>query len=278
MTDKIITQPHDPAITKLVLDAFKEAGCGEVKLDDVFNDIAFPEDMEHIILDVAMYLENELDMVLPLEANVKFVYGCVDDVVSYVEKKLKEANKTYSGSKNVPTSKVTDEKSITPASDIKDVEKKVKEANKTYTGSENVNHARDIKELVLYKICEQMGMGVQDIEMTDNLRGDLGLDSLDLIEIVLKIEAETMIELPDAECRMLLDCTVGEMLSFVEHELKKANITYTGPKAEPQIKTMPATSHVFGTPVTEPKTVTSKSVKPFNFGNWVRERFRGLVH
>lgn len=281
MTDKNIKQPHDPAIIKLVLDAFKQAGCGKVELDDVFSsDLFAAEESYYVLSDVVMYLEKELNMVLPFEEDkgFSFVYGCVDDVVSYVEKKLKEANKTYSGSKNVPTSKVTDEKSITPASDIKDVEKKVKEANKTYTGSKNVNHARDIKELILYKICEQMGTGVQDIEMNDNLHDDLGMDSLDLIEIVMKLEMETMVELPDEPCRMLLFGTVDDMVAFVEHELKKSNKTYTGTKPEPQIKTMPATSHVFGTPVTEPKPVTSKSVKPFNFGNWVREKFRGLVH
>ena len=259
MTDKIITQPHDPAITKLVLDAFKEAGCGEVKLDDVFNDIAFPEDMEHIILDVAMYLENELDMVLPLEANVKFVYGCVGDVVSYVEKKLKEANKTYTSSKKVPTPKVAEEKGIKIVKD-------------------------PVNELILDRICEQMGTGVQDIEMSDNLHDDLGMDSLDLIEIVMKLEKETMVELPDAECRMLLYGTVDDMVVFVKHELKKANKTYTGQKAEPQIKTPSATSQVFGMPQTEPKIIVSgaakpEPTKPFNVVvNWIRENFKGLVH
>lgn len=135
-----------------------------------------------------------------------------------------------------------------------------------------------VTRLVLDKICEQMGTGVQDIEMNDNLHDDLGMDSLDLIEIVMKLEMETLVELPDAECRMLLFGTVDDMVAFVQHELKKANKIYTEPKAEPQMKIETATSHVFGTPVTEPKTVTSKSVKPFNFGNWIREKFRGLVH
>ena len=259
MIDKNIKQPHDPAIIKLVLDAFKQAGCGKVELDDVFSsDLFAAEESYYVLSDVVMYLEKELNMVLPFEEDkgFSFVYGCVDDVVSYVEKKLKEANKTYGGSKNVLTPKIANEKSV--------------------------NHARDIKELVLCKICEQMGMGVQDIEMTDNLRGDLGLDSLDLIEIVIKLEMEMMIELPDAECRMLLDGTVGEMLGFVEHEFIKADITCS--KAEPQIKTPSATSQVFGMPQTEPKIIVSgaakpEPTKPFNVVvNWIRENFKGLVH
>lgn len=261
MNDKIITQPHDPAITKLVFDAFKQAGCGEVELDTVFSsDLFAAEESYYVISDVVMYLEKELNMVLPFEEDkgFSFVYGCVDDVVAYVEKKLKEANKTYGGSKNVPTPKVANEKPV--------------------------NHARGIKELVLDKIREQMDMGVQDIEMTDNLRGDLGLDSLDLIEIVMKLEKETTVELPDEQCNDLLYGTVDGMVSFVEQELKKANITYTGPKDKTQIKTPSATSQVFGMPLLEPEVVVSapakpEPIKPFNIVNkWISKKIKELVH
>jgi len=50
-----------------------------------------------------------------------------------------------------------------------------------------------VKEIV----AEQVGMYPDDIKLAQNLRDDLGADSLDEVEIVMACEDEFGIEIPD---------------------------------------------------------------------------------
>jgi len=48
---------------------------------------------------------------------------------------------------------------------------------------------------------------------TSSFQKDLGLDSLDTVELVMAIEEEFAIEIPDSEADKILSC--GDAISFV---------------------------------------------------------------
>jgi len=68
-------------------------------------------------------------------------------------------------------------------------------------------------------IAEQLG--VKKEEVTDNAKfvDDLGADSLDTVELVMALEEEFGIEIPDEEAEKL--ATVGDALRYIEEKAGK---------------------------------------------------------
>lgn len=62
-------------------------------------------------------------------------------------------------------------------------------------------------------ICEQLDLNEDDVAM-DSLLEDLGADSLDLVDIVMGIEDEFGMEVPDDAIEKF--STVGDIVDFVE--------------------------------------------------------------
>jgi acyl carrier protein len=65
-------------------------------------------------------------------------------------------------------------------------------------------------------IVEQLGVSESDITM-DTSFGELGVDSLDLFQIIIEIEEEFSVQIEDAESIK----TVGEAVMFVEDRVQK---------------------------------------------------------
>ena len=63
-------------------------------------------------------------------------------------------------------------------------------------------------------IATEFGVNRGDIELSSNLRKDLGLDSLDLVELVMAVEQEFAIDIPDDDADKLL--TFGDVVNYVE--------------------------------------------------------------
>jgi acyl carrier protein len=63
-------------------------------------------------------------------------------------------------------------------------------------------------------ICEASGASREDITREANLFSDLGLDSLDLVEAILNIEAEFDLDIPDSAMDRFN--TVQDLVSYVE--------------------------------------------------------------
>ena len=61
-------------------------------------------------------------------------------------------------------------------------------------------------------------LGVKKEEVTDNAKfvDDLGADSLDTVELVMALEEEFGIEIPDEEAEKL--ATVGDALRYIEEK------------------------------------------------------------
>jgi len=66
-------------------------------------------------------------------------------------------------------------------------------------------------------IAEQLG--VKPEEVTDNAKfvEDLGADSLDTVELVMALEEEYGVEIPDEDAEKLT--TVGEAIKYIEEKL-----------------------------------------------------------
>ena len=62
-------------------------------------------------------------------------------------------------------------------------------------------------------------LGVDENEVTNNasFTNDLGADSLDTVELIMELEKEFDIQIPDDEAESI--ATVGDAITFVEGEL-----------------------------------------------------------
>ncbi len=67
-----------------------------------------------------------------------------------------------------------------------------------------------IKEI----ICEQLEVDEKKVTMESSLIDDLGADSLDLIDLVMSIEDEYDVEVPDDMIESIK--TIGDVVKFIE--------------------------------------------------------------
>jgi len=74
-------------------------------------------------------------------------------------------------------------------------------------------------------ISENLGIGLEYVVDEANLVNDLGADDLNIIEIVLHLESEFSLTIPDEEIEKLL--TVKNFTDYISHHLK--DVTVTGP-------------------------------------------------
>lgn len=72
----------------------------------------------------------------------------------------------------------------------------------------------EVKEI----LAEQLDIDPKTIEMTSNLQTDLGADSLDAIDIVMSIEDQYGIEIPDSVIENMR--SVEDIVSFIENNVE----------------------------------------------------------
>jgi acyl carrier protein len=66
-------------------------------------------------------------------------------------------------------------------------------------------------------IIEQLGVEEEDIKMEASFVDDLGADSLDIVELVMALEEEFDLEIPDEDAEKIR--TVGEAIKYIqEHQ------------------------------------------------------------
>ena len=74
--------------------------------------------------------------------------------------------------------------------------------------------AENITEKVTEIIVEQLGVSADQVKAESKMIEDLGADSLDAVELVMAVEEEFGIEVPDEEAEKLI--SVGDIISHVE--------------------------------------------------------------
>ena len=68
-------------------------------------------------------------------------------------------------------------------------------------------------------IAEQLGVGEDEIKAESAFIEDLGADSLDIVELVMGLEEEFGINIPDDQAEKIK--TVGEAIDYIEREQAK---------------------------------------------------------
>lgn len=63
-------------------------------------------------------------------------------------------------------------------------------------------------------IAEQLDVEESQVEEATNFKDDLGVDSLDLYELVMRLEEEYDIEIPTEDLEKLL--TVGDVMNYLK--------------------------------------------------------------
>ena len=71
-----------------------------------------------------------------------------------------------------------------------------------------------IFEKVRNILAEQLGADAEDISLDTNIMKDLEADSLDVVEIIMAIEDEFEIEIPDEDAEQLQ--TVAGIVKYIE--------------------------------------------------------------
>ncbi|MGB0143880.1 MAG: acyl carrier protein [Akkermansiaceae bacterium] len=74
--------------------------------------------------------------------------------------------------------------------------------------------ADNIQEKVTEIIVEQLGVSADQVKPESKMIEDLGADSLDAVELVMAVEEEFGIEVPDEEAEKLV--SVGDIIAHVE--------------------------------------------------------------
>lgn len=63
-------------------------------------------------------------------------------------------------------------------------------------------------------IAEQLGIEAGDIKMESSFVDDLGADSLDIVELIMALEEEFNMEIPDEEAEKI--STVGDVVNYIK--------------------------------------------------------------
>jgi len=71
-------------------------------------------------------------------------------------------------------------------------------------------------------IAEQLGVKKEEVTDEAKFIDDLGADSLDTVELVMALEEEFGIEIPDEEAEKM--GTVGEAIKHIEEKTKQASL------------------------------------------------------
>jgi len=76
--------------------------------------------------------------------------------------------------------------------------------------------AEAVNERVRAIIAEQLGVKLEEVTDSASFIEDLGADSLDTVELVMALEEEFGIEIPDEDAEKMV--TVGDAIKYIEQK------------------------------------------------------------
>jgi acyl carrier protein len=76
-----------------------------------------------------------------------------------------------------------------------------------------------VAEKVKKMIVEQLGVNESEVVLEAKFIDDLGADSLDIVELVMALEDEYGIEIPDEDAEKIV--TVGDAVRYIEEHSSK---------------------------------------------------------
>ncbi len=63
-------------------------------------------------------------------------------------------------------------------------------------------------------LCEQLDIEEDAVSMESNIAEDLGADSMDVVDLIMSIEDEFEVEVPDEKIESIK--TVGDVVNYIE--------------------------------------------------------------
>jgi acyl carrier protein len=76
-----------------------------------------------------------------------------------------------------------------------------------------------VKDKVIEIVCEQLGQSKEKVNENTSFITDLGADSLDTVELVMELEDEFDLSIPDEEAEKIK--TVGDAIKYIEANSQK---------------------------------------------------------
>jgi acyl carrier protein len=76
-----------------------------------------------------------------------------------------------------------------------------------------------VEERVIEIVCENLGVNKDQVTRKTSFIEDIGADSLDIVELIMELEEEFEINIPDDQAEKIK--TVGEAIDYIEAEIKK---------------------------------------------------------
>jgi acyl carrier protein len=76
-----------------------------------------------------------------------------------------------------------------------------------------------VEERVIEIVCENLGVNREQVTRQTSFQEDVGADSLDIVELVMELEEEFEITIPDDQAEKIK--TVGEAIDYIEREQAK---------------------------------------------------------
>ena len=76
----------------------------------------------------------------------------------------------------------------------------------------------EIKEKVIQIVCDNLGVNKEQVTDSTSFTEDIGADSLDIVELVMELEEEFDIQIPDDQAEKIK--TVGEAIDYIENAVK----------------------------------------------------------
>ena len=75
----------------------------------------------------------------------------------------------------------------------------------------------EVFQIVKTIIVEQLGVAETAIQMEASFIDDLGADSLDIVELVMALEEEFDLEIPDSDAEKVV--TVGDVVEYIKENV-----------------------------------------------------------
>jgi acyl carrier protein len=76
-----------------------------------------------------------------------------------------------------------------------------------------------IEQRVIEIVCDHLGANKDQVKRETSFVEDMGADSLDVVELVMELEEEFDIQIPDDQAEKIK--TVGEAIDYIEREKAK---------------------------------------------------------
>ena len=77
--------------------------------------------------------------------------------------------------------------------------------------------SEEVFEKVKETIIEQIGVADTAVTMEASFIDDLGADSLDIVELIMALEEEFDMEIPDADAEKIV--TVGDVVEYIKEHV-----------------------------------------------------------